>query len=536
MSASDKKKLRKEQESGKLTEKQLAAQKEAKQARLQTTVFVICMALILVVAIVVGIRQVINVNGIMEKKTTAVTIGSHAISNAELNYYYISSVNSVMSSYGQYLGLDQTVPLNQQVFDATTGKTWADTFLADAKSTAQATYALCDKAQEAGYTLSDTGKANVDLTISNMEAYAKLYGYSNSTAYLKAMYGNGASVDGYRHFLEMSTLAQEYETYYSDSLTFPEAQIRELDSSNPNAFNSYSFHSYYLAATRFLTGGTQGTDGTTTYTDEEKSASVKAAEEAAKELAAQSYASAEELDQAIKALSINADSETAASVANADVSYSSIPSVYADWVTDTSRKTGDITCIPYTTGDTVNGYYVVYYLGSNDNKFPLANVRHILVAFEGGSLDASTGVTTYSDEEKAAAKAEAEDILKEWKAGAATEDSFAELANTRSDDGDGTTGGLYKDIAPNSNYVENFKQWALDDHKPGDTGIVETQYGYHVMFYSGDTDYTYRDYLIQSQLRNEAMNTWYDETVSAATMVDGDTRYIRMDLTLGGNG
>ena len=222
------------------------------------------------------------------------------------------------------------------------------------------------------------------------------------------MYGNGASVDGYRHFLEMNALAQEYQTFYSDSLTFPEAQIRELDSSNPNAFNSYSFHSYYLAATRFLTGGTQGTDGTTTYTDEEKSASVKAAEEAAKELAAQSYASAEELDQAIKALSINADSETAASVANADVSYSSIPSVYADWVTDTSRKTGDITCIPYTTGDTVNGYYVVYYLGSNDNKFPLANVRHILVAFEGGSLDASTGVTTYSDEEKAAAKAASE--------------------------------------------------------------------------------------------------------------------------------
>ena len=536
MSASDKKKLRKEQESGKLTEKQLAAQKEAKQVRLETTVFVICMALILVVAIVVGVRQVINVNGIMEKKTTAMTVGSHAISNAELNYYYINSVNSVVSSYGQMLGLDQTVPLNQQVFDETTGKTWADSFLDNAKSSAQATYALCDKADAAGYTLSDAGKANVDLTISNMDAYAKLYGYSNSTAYLKAMYGNGASVDGYRRFLEMNTLAQEYETYYSDSLTFTEDHIRETDSSNPAAYNSYSFHSYYLAASRFLTGGTQGSDGTTTYTDEEKAASVKAAEEAAKELAAQSYASAEELDQAIKALSINAESETAASVANTDVAYSSIASVYADWVTDTSRKAGDITCIPYTTGETVNGYYVVYYLGSDDNDFTLSNVRHILVAFEGGSLDASTGVTTYSDAEKAATKAEAEDILKEWKAGAATEDSFAELANTKSDDGDGTTGGLYKDIAPNSNYVENFKQWALDDHKPGDTGIVETEYGYHVMFYSGDTDYTYRDYLIQNQLRTEAMNAWYDDAISAAAITDGDTSYIRMDLTLSANG
>ena len=54
MSASNKKKLRKEQDAAKLTEKQLTAQKEAKKTSLYTTLFVIVMAVILVVAIEIG--------------------------------------------------------------------------------------------------------------------------------------------------------------------------------------------------------------------------------------------------------------------------------------------------------------------------------------------------------------------------------------------------------------------------------------------------------------------------------------------------
>ena len=175
---------------------------------------------------------------------------------------------------------------------------------------------------------------------------------------------------------------------------------------------------------------------------------------------------------------------------------------------------------------------MVYYIGSTDNTFPLSNVRHILVSFEGGTTDETTGTTTYSDEEKAAAKTAAEEILAEWEAGDATEESFAELANAKSDDGDGTTGGLYENISPDSNYVDAFKDWALDDHQPGDTGIIETQYGYHVMYYVGQTDYTYRDYQIETQLRDEDVTAWYTETVDAVTVTEGDTSYIRKDLVL----
>ena len=93
MSASNKKKLRKEQDAAKLTEKQQSAQKEAKKVSLYTTAFVVVMVLLLAVAIFVGVRQTIVNSGIREKNTVALTVGTHELSNAELNYFYMDAVN-----------------------------------------------------------------------------------------------------------------------------------------------------------------------------------------------------------------------------------------------------------------------------------------------------------------------------------------------------------------------------------------------------------------------------------------------------------
>ena len=41
----------------------------------------------------------------------------------------------------------------------------------------------------------------------------------------------------------------------------------------------------------------------------------------------------------------------------------------------------------------------------DDNLTNLVNVRHILVSYEGGAYDETTGATTYSEKEKADAKA-----------------------------------------------------------------------------------------------------------------------------------
>ena len=91
------------------------------------------------------------------------------------------------------------------------------------------------------------------------------------------------------------------------------------------------------------------------------------------------------------------------------------------------------------------------------------------------------------EDAKAAAKIKAEQILDDWKNGDATEDSFAELAKTYSDDtGSNTNGGLYEAVKKGQ-MVTNFNDWIFDaSRKPGDTGIVESDYGYHIIYFVGD--------------------------------------------------
>ena len=326
-----------------------------------------------------------------------------------------------------------------------------------------------------------------------------------------------------------------------DGFTYTDADLRAAEAEKFNQYSAYSYNYYYLATSKFLEGGTTAEDGTTTYSAEEKAAAAAAAEEVAKELAAGEYASIEEFDAAIAALSVNAEIENASSSAYTDNIYSGVSSLYAEWVTDDARVEGDTHYVESSSTSTnddgtqttnVNGYYIIYYVGSNDNNFALANVRHILVAFEGGTYNSTTAMTEYTDEEKAAALKEAKALLAEWEAGEATEDSFAALANEKSDDGDGTTGGLYTDVVPGQ-MVTNFNDWCFDEaRKVGDYEIVETEYGYHIMFYSGDSETTYRDYLIKNDLTSADLENWYNALIESATAEVKDMRYITTDLIL----
>lgn len=105
------------------------------------------------------------------------------------------------------------------------------------------------------------------------------------------------------------------------------------------------------------------------------------------------------------------------------------------------------------------------------------NVRHILF------LSDPNEDGTATDEEKANAKARAEELLAAAQANP-SEDYFAELAKENSQDpGSKDNGGLYEYVAPGT-MVEEFNDWCFDAaRQPGDTDIVETPYGYHVMYF-----------------------------------------------------
>ena len=542
MSASNNKKLRSEQAAAKLTEKQLKEQKAERETRAYTIAFVVVLVILVVAAIFAGVQQKVTSSGMRERNTVAMTIGEHQISNAELSYYYIDGVNNFYSQNGSYaamFGLDVTKPLDQQPLGSD-GTTWADNFVDSAKSSVRSTYALVDAANAAGFTLTQEQENQVKAIVDNLGLYAKMYGMNNATAYLKAMYGNGATAEGFQQYYRMNLLADAYQSHYEESLTYSDADIRAYEADKSEQYNAYSYNQYFLSASNYLTGGTQDDSGNTTYTQEERSAAAAEAEKVAKTLVDGTVTSVEAFDKAIAAAV-----DGASSTAYTNQLQTALNSKVADWVSDPARKAGDKTYIPSTYTDTnedgteytvTSGYYVVYFSDSTDNNFPLVNVRHILVSYEGGTQDETTGVTTYSDEEKAAARTEAEALLNEWRSGAATEESFAALATEKTDDpGSKDSGGLYEKVYPGQ-MVTAFNDWCFDDaRKAGDTDIVETEYGCHVMYFAGEADISYRDHLISTDMRNADYESWYTALVDAAQVTDGDTSYLRTNLVLGGN-
>ena len=541
MSASDKKKTRHEQYVSQMTEKQQKEAKESKKLRLYTIIF----AVVIVLMIGIVIATTFLRSGILERKTTAATInGDTKISAAELNHYYMDTVNQFMNQFGNYLsltGLDGTKPLDEQIQDEETNTTWADYFLQDATKRMKSVYAVYNDAVAQGYTLSDTAKTQLDMTVSNMAAYAKIYGYPDANSYIKAVYGQGCNEETYRQYAEIQLIASEYAKDHSESLTYDDAALRAAEAENFNAYSSYSYHSYFVGASHFYEGGTTGEDGKVTYSDEEKQAGLKAAEKAAQDLLDQKPATAEEFDKAIGAMSVNADTDAKSTVFDR-VLYSQIGQIFRDWVTDAQRTAGDMTVIPNETETTnedgsstktVTGYYVVMFDGATDNAFPLVNVRHILVPYEGGTTG-ENGQKTYTDEEKAAAKAKAEELLAQFTSGDATEDAFAALAKENSTDGGSKeSGGLYEDVYPGQ-MVRNFNDWCFDEsRKPGDTGIVESDYGVHVMYFVGNSETTYRDYMIAKELRSADMAKWEESLAETVTVELVDASKVNTDLVIG---
>lgn len=118
---------------------------------------------------------------------------------------------------------------------------------------------------------------------------------------------------------------------------------------------------------------------------------------------------------------------------------------------------------------------------TKDSK--LVDVRHILVQVKGGTTDDS-GAVTYSDEEWGTCRADAQAILDQWLAGEKTEESFAALATEKTEDpGSQQSGGLYQQVVAGQ-MVQPFNDWCFDEARTyGDYGLVQTSYGYHVMFF-----------------------------------------------------
>ena len=557
MSASTKKRLRKEQAAAELTQKQQRERIEAKKLRNASITFIALMLVVALTATSILAVRGYNNSGIREKNTLAAVIGDYEINGVELNYFFVDRVSEyyteMKNQYGsstdlylQMMGINPSANLDTVIVDKETGETMADSFVKEALEKAQNTYALYNKAKSENFELSEDDQETLDYTLEQLEVNALIYGYTNVNRFLRSAYGPGANIKTYTEYCKVIATANAYYNAKNDSLTFDEDDIRECDEKDPLKFNNYTFAAYYVNYAQYIEGGTKDEDGNVTYSDAEKEKALKRAEMIAKVLAAST--DVEALDEAIKNLEVNKNTEKV-STKNTNYSYDYIPEEYREWLTDPSRKENDITMAPYytvTIGDDgeevseLTGYHVVAFQSMNDNRRPLANVRHLLVRFEGGSFDAS-GYVTYSDAEKAAAKAKAEKLLQTWKDGLTGKESFEEIEKSFSalvkehtgDDASKETGGLYEDIYFGASYVENFLNWSVDEsRKPGDTGVVEGTSGYHIMFYSSDDEVTNRDRMIKEHLRTTTLEAWFQEVCDTITLEAKNTSNVYASFPL----
>ncbi|MBE6982290.1 MAG: hypothetical protein E7437_08225 [Ruminococcaceae bacterium] len=551
MSASTKKKLRKEQEAAMLTERQQAEKAKAKKLKRNTIIFVSIIALIVVAFVGLVVYRWITNNGIFEKATTAAEIGGKEFDSVEFNYYYNDTVMesysdwySNASSYAEMAGasveetimmlynVDPTKPLNEQYVDQEGTQTWYDYFLNEALAKAQEDMALVNAAKKAGFTLPESEKEILHNQEHNLDAYAQIYGFTSVKGYLSGTYGNGADVDTYMEYLERQALADAYLAHYTEELgekIYTDDEIAGIDSEDANKYTSHTYNYVYLSYTAFRE---ENEDGSTTYTDEQNDAAREAAKKAAEALT--SATTVEEFDEAIAALELS----TTSSTAQKNQLHSAVSiGVIADWLAEGGHNEGDIVVLANestsTDADgnetkTVNGYYVVRFGSTTDNKTPLNNIRHLLVSFDPD--DAGIEVT---DELKAEKLAKAEELLAEWKAGEATEASFETLVREHSDD-NADEGGLYTNVGAHTNFVEPFLNWCIDEARQvGDCEIVESEYGYHIMYYCGQTEYTYREHLAMEDLRAAELEGWQTAQIAATTATLENTKYMNPEVLSG---
>lgn len=517
MSASREKKNRQDQiGSGWSDPKTAREAQQRKEEKRSNTLY----AVIAVVFVVVAAACIIWRSNIIQKTATAATVDGEKYNAAEVTFYYQNAYRTFLNNnyyYLSYLGLDLSASLDSQTIDSTAaallgaeeGQSWKDYFVAQALDQMAAIQTALKAADAEGFTYPDSVQADYEDSMASLKTSATASNLSVSQ-YLSSNLGGGITEKIYGEQLLRMLKYSAYAQAYEDSLTYTDAELEEAYNADVNSYDKVSYESVLVSGSAESTTDEEG--NTVDPTEEEEAA----AKEAAKSTADSIYAAW----QAGESLEDLAEDNDKASYSSMDsATYAS--STLMDWLFDSARKEGDSAVL-----ESGSNYYVVVFHSRFREDYNTVSVRHILLKIDDSELD--TESETYEADLQAlkdATKAEAEELLAQWQAGEATEDSFAALANEKSEDGgSNTNGGLYSQF-PQGYMVQEFNDWSFDSaRKPGDTGIVygeSTGYkGYHIMYFVG-TDLPYWQVQVISDLKEEALNEWSDSFTQDHTIEQG---------------
>lgn len=490
------------------SEKALQAQQQQAARKRKTVIYTVAGV---VIAVLVA-ALLIWYTGFFQARATAATVGGRNLSAAELSYYYYGARNTY-ASYMSYLGgFDSSIPDDEQYYPyGEEPITLRDYFMEDALNDARQSAALADEARKNGHTEAEV-KNNLDAQIQTMKATAAAYGYSYSS-YLKAVYGSYMSAGVFEKLYTQDLLGS---LAYNDkgvelADSYSEADLKAYYEADNHADSLDTFEYSYLY---FTPADVEEEDADGNPLDEDI---VNELEEAA---LAEAKENAEEALEAVKGGGSISSQATKYDLTDnyygdhvSAVGTSSVASAIRDKLL--SMKDGDVELVE--NGEA--GYYIVAFHGRGLSDDATKDVRHILIQAE-TTTDENGNVVAPTDEAWTAAREKIEAIQAEYEAGAKTEESFAALANQKSDDGDGTTGGLYTKIDENDGYVPEFLDWIFTDGRSaGDTGIVQhiagssdgnKYWGYHFMYMVGDNELVWMR-TARNSLAIEEREAWLEE-------------------------
>ncbi len=516
MSASREKKIRQEvssQEGYVDLKAQREAEEKAKNRKANALYITMAVVFVAVAALLLVLKS-----GILEKNATALTIEGEDYTPAQVDFFYYSAYNNMANNYGAYIGLDNTTDLNAKIpesgvalmgLEEGTDITWDAFFKQEAVDGLRQIHALYNAAVAAGHTVDEEIQGHVQENVDTIGTYAAQSGYSTKE-YLTLLYGKNMTMDTFKGMLEKVFVAEHYQSdYMAENMVYTDADLEAYYAANKDAFDMGSYEYLYFSGTAVSTKDAEG--NAVPVTDAEQ----KAAAEQAKTDAA---AVLERVKAGEKLETIAKDYESA-SYYHAKGTTPSYGSPVDEWVYNSARKAGDSAIVE---SDTAR--YVVVFENVSRPEYKTVNVRHILAIANTDALD-TTSETYEADSQKIwdAAKVKADDILNEWKSGEATAESFAALAIEKSDDGgSAANGGLYTGINKSTNFVAPFLNWCFEDSRAkGDTGVVETDYGYHVMYLDSFGNEYWKDMATTSK-RNEDMSAWLEEMTESVTATEGD--------------
>ncbi len=370
-------------------------------------------------------------------------------------------------------------------------------------------YCFYLQAKKAGLSLSDEYRAAAESEMSEYKEEAEAAGIKNFDAYLEQVFGTPiVNENTLRAFLEMYTLCLQYknERYDAELAGVTDKMINEKLGSGDG---------YNVVDLRLL--------GIRNENDAQKKAEEmlsRVTDEASFISLCREYCSEDQKD---------VFDDPTASLATHIKRYaiaSNIGEDLAAWLFSEERAAGDKRV--YVTENYV--YVMMVKEPAYLEDDPLVSARHILVSYEGiitsGAYDEAGNADQEgipdSDAVNVAAYTKAREIFDEYLSGDRTEEAFAALANKYSDDtaslddGSGSVGGgLYEDIEK-GRFVEPFEQWVYDPVRmPGDVDVIQTTYGWHVMYFvSRHAEPEWKE-SIRNELGGEAYRAWVEQGKNA---------------------